>query len=77
MAVRKQKNEDAVRIQVSDLRNLDIAELRNKLAKEQDDLMRARFKHTTAALEKTSELKDMRRQIARIYTVLNEKERRA
>ena len=77
MAVRKKKNEDTVRTSLEELRNLNAADLRLKLGQEQDELMRARFKHATAALEKTSELKAMRRQIARIYTVLNEKERRA
>jgi len=36
-----------------------------------------RFKHAAAQLEKTSELKVMRKQVARIETVLNEKEQRA
>ena len=39
--------------------------------------MSARFKHAAAQLEKTSELKVMRKQVARIETVLNEKEQRA
>ena len=36
--------------------------------------MQARFKHATAQLEKTSELKAMRRQVARISTILNQKD---
>ena len=36
--------------------------------------MTARFKHATAQLEKTSELKATRRLVARISTVLNEKD---
>ncbi|WP_417292070.1 50S ribosomal protein L29 [Desulfovibrio porci] len=52
-------------------------ELRGKLAEQRQELMNARFKHAAAQLEKTSELKAMRKQVARIETVLNEKEQRA
>ena len=45
-----------------------------ELAEQREELMTARFKHATAQLEKTSELKAMRRQVARISTVLTEKE---
>jgi large subunit ribosomal protein L29 len=37
------------------------------------ELLAARFKHATAQLEKTSELKALRRQVARISTIMNEK----
>ena len=56
---------------------MDAAQLREKLAEEREELMRARFRHAAAALEKTSELKARRRQVARIATILNEKEQRA
>ena len=59
-------------IQVNEL--FDEEELRAKLAEQREELMTARFKHATAQLEKTSELKAMRRQVARISTVLTEKE---
>ena len=51
--------------------------VRGKLAEQRQELMNARFKHAAAQLEKTSELKAMRKQVARIETVLNEKEQRA
>ena len=54
-----------------------IEELRGKLTEQRQELMNARFKHAAAQLEKTSELKAMRKQVARIETVLNEKEQRA
>ena len=41
---------------------------------QREELMQARFKHATAQLEKTSELKAMRRQVARISTILNQKD---
>lgn len=73
----KKKNEKAVRAKIADLRSLSVDDLRGKLAEQRRELMNARFKHAAAQLEKTSELKAMRKQVARIETVLNEKEQRA
>ena len=61
-------------LKAADLRKLSAEELRSKLAEEREALMTARFKHATAQLEKTSELKATRRLVARISTVLNEKD---
>ena len=72
----KKKGEKIVR-DVAELRGMDAAQLREKLAEEREELMRARFRHAAAALEKTSALKARRRQVARIATILNEKEQRA
>lgn len=72
----KKKGDKIVR-DVAELRGMDAAQLRAKLAEEREELMRARFRHAAAALEKTSELKARRRQVARIATILNEKEQRA
>ena len=60
----------------AELRDMSVEELRAKLAEQREELMTARFKHATAQLEKTSELKAMRRQVARISTVLTEKDKR-
>ena len=62
--------------QVEALRALSMDELIKKLMENEDELMRARFKHATAALEDTAMLKTKRREIARIQTVMNEKLRR-
>ena len=61
-------------VEIEKLRDMSVEELRAKLAEQREELMTARFKHATAQLEKTSELKAMRRQVARISTVLTEKE---
>lgn len=71
------KKGDKRRQDVAELRSLDLATLREKLAAEREALMRARFQHATATLENTSELKWLRRQIARIATVITEKEESA
>ena len=70
----KKTDKKADTLKAADLRKLSAEELRSKLAEEREALMTARFKHATAQLEKTSELKAMRRQVARISTVLTEKE---
>ena len=70
----KKTDKKANTLKAADLRKLSAEELRSKLAEEREALMTARFKHATAQLEKTSELKAMRRQVARISTVLTEKE---
>ena len=54
----------------------ELRELSTKLADQRKELLDARFKHATAQLEKTSELKAMKKQVARISTILNEKEQR-
>ena len=67
------KNEHA-RLSAEELSKLSADELKAKLAEQREELMQARFKHATAQLEKTSELKAMRRQVARISTILNQKD---
>lgn len=73
MAAKKTEKKANV-LTAADLRKLSAEELRSKLAEEREALMTARFKHATAQLEKTSELKASRRLVARISTVLNEKD---
>lgn len=58
----------------ADLRAMSVEELRTKLVEQQQEVFNMRFRHATAQLEKTSELKSAKRQVARIMTVLQEKE---
>ena len=58
----------------ADLRALSAEELRAKLVQQRQEVFNLRFSHATAQLEKTSELKSAKRQVARILTVLQEKE---
>ncbi len=73
----KKKTETAARPAAQDLRSMSVEQLRTALTEQRQELMNARFKHAAAQLEKTSELKAMRKHVARIETVLNEKEQRA
>ena len=58
----------------SELRALARDELTAKLAGERKELLTMRFQHATAQLEQTSALKFARRNIARLETILKEKE---
>ncbi len=58
----------------SDLRSKSLDELKEELAKQEQEVFTLRFRHATAQLEKTSELKSAKRQVARIKTVMREKE---
>ena len=71
------KNDKTVMPSVKDLRAMSTDDLRKALQEQREGLMQARFKHVTAQLEKTSDLRAMRRQIARIETILTENEQRA
>ena len=57
-----------------ELRALGRAELTAMLADERKALLTMRFQHATAQLEQTSSLKAARRGIARLETILKEKE---
>jgi large subunit ribosomal protein L29 len=59
---------------VKELRALDRAGLEGKLAEQRKALFDARFSHAAAQLENTSSLPETRRSIARILTILKEKE---
>ena len=60
-------------MKASELRALSIEELEQK-AKEQRDLaFNAKVKHATGQLENTAQLRTLRREVARVETVLREK----
>ncbi len=60
----------------ADYRNKTVEELTGILNTKLEELMSARFKHVSATLENTASLKTMRREIARIETILHEKGQR-
>lgn len=63
------------RDEVKDLRGLDQAELEERAASVEEELMNLRFRHASGQLEQTSQLKTLRRRVGRIHTILNEKTR--
>jgi large subunit ribosomal protein L29 len=57
---------------VSELRNLKSGELETKLSDAREELMKLRFQQVTGQLTDTSRLRILRREIARMQTILNE-----
>lgn len=61
------------KLQVKDLRGNEKTELENTLKKLREDLFQNQLKHKTNQIENTMLLRNARRNIARICTVLGEK----
>ena len=58
----------------AELRALDAEALEEKLKEAKEELFNLRFQNATGQLDNTARLKTVRREIARIYTVLRERE---
>lgn len=57
-----------------ELRDLSVDELEAKEREFREEEFNLRFKHATGQLEKTDRLKHLRRDIARVKTIIKEKE---
>ena len=57
---------------VSELRDLKSGEIETKLADAREELMKLRFQQVTGQLTDTSRLRILRRDIARMETILNQ-----
>ena len=57
-----------------ELRAMDDGELESRLVESKQELFNLRFKHVTGELPDMSRLGDLRREIARIHTLLRERE---
>jgi large subunit ribosomal protein L29 len=60
-------------VKAIEARELDIEELEERLAETRRELFNLRFQHATGQLENTGQLKEVRKNIARLLTVLNQK----
>ena len=60
---------------VAEVRELDVEELQQRVAQTRRELFNLRFQHATGQLENTGQLKEIRKNIARLLTVLNQKQR--
>jgi large subunit ribosomal protein L29 len=56
----------------SELRNLKAGEIESKLSDAREELMKLRFQQVTGQLTDTSRLRILRRDIARMQTILTE-----
>jgi large subunit ribosomal protein L29 len=62
-------------MKASDIRDLNEAEIEQRIAEEQRDVTDLRFQRQVAGLENPIVLRQKRREIARLKTILNEKRR--
>ena len=59
-------------VKTSELRNLKSGEIETKLSDAREELMKLRFQQVTGQLTDTSRLRMLRREIARMQTILRE-----
>jgi large subunit ribosomal protein L29 len=64
-------------MKVEDIRKLAAEEIRTKIADARDEMMKLRFQQVTGQLTDPSRLTILRRDIARMVTILRETERAA
>ena len=58
---------------VKDLKNKSVADLNNELVAAKKELFNLRFQNATNQLDNTSRIKEVRKNIARIQTIITEK----
>jgi large subunit ribosomal protein L29 len=58
----------------SDLRDLDRSDLENRLAETKEELFNLRFQNATGQLDNYKRLGELRREVARIKTLLRQRE---
>ncbi len=59
-------------MKVSEIREMQVEQLRSKLSDSREELMKLRFQQVTGQLTDTSRLRILRREIARMETILNQ-----
>jgi large subunit ribosomal protein L29 len=64
-------------MKAKELRELSIPELKERVAKLREELMNLRFQKTIHRLENPMRIRQVKREIARVLTILKEKERSA
>ena len=64
-------------MKVAEIRELDVTELRTREKELDDQLFRLRIQKSMGQLEAPEKMRDMRRDLARIKTILREKEQAA
>jgi len=58
----------------NDIRNLSTEELNKKIAEYKEELFNLRFSQATGNLEKPSRIKELRKLVARMKTIIRERE---
>ena len=61
-------------MKVNEIRNLSTEEIEAKIKESKEELFNLRFQQATGSLEKPSRINELRKQVARMKTVLRERE---
>ena len=61
-------------MKVKEVRELSTEEINKKLVEAKEELFNLRFQQATGVLEKPSRIRDLRHEVARLKTVLRERE---
>jgi large subunit ribosomal protein L29 len=61
-------------MKVNEIRDLTTEEIKKKIAEAKEELFNLRFQQATGNLEKPSRLRELRKQVARMKTVIRERE---
>ncbi len=64
-------------MKVQEIREMQVEQLRSKLSDAREELMKLRFQQVTGQLTDTSHMRILRRDIARMETILNQSLRAA
>ena len=64
-------------MKVQEIREMQVEQLRSKLSDAHEELMKLRFQQVTGQLTDTSHMRILRRDIARMETILNQSMRAA
>ena len=59
-------------MKVQEIREMQVEQIRTKLSDAHEELMKLRFQQVTGQLTDTSHLRNLRRDIARMETILNQ-----
>ena len=59
---------------IEELRKLTTEELNNKIKENKEELFNLRFQQATGNLEKPGRLKDLRKEVARMKTIIRERD---
>lgn len=61
-------------LKANDIRNMTPAEINNKIISVKEELFKLRSEQKSGRVEKPSRIKQVRKEIARLHTILREKE---
>ena len=62
-------------MKLEEMRKMDTAELSKKITETKDELFKLRMEQSSGTLRETHKIHELRKTVARLKTVLNEKER--